>query len=179
MINLPARPHLMMSRPPACPRRNITYPVDDVDKIIEASAGGGGGGSGGLGAAASRILALLQDTAEFFDNSRAETHAEASGIGDAADLAAAKRTAGSDQNARETPSKTTVKNPHANEEGSGGGSRGAGTTTPQPPPSGNLDLGSLEVEGGGALWHKTGGRDGQEWAREAGAGQRRRWRCVS
>ncbi|CAM9435718.1 unnamed protein product [Hapterophycus canaliculatus] len=126
---------------------------DDVDKIIEASAGGGGG-SGGLGAAALRILALLQDTAEFFDNARAEMCAEGSGTGAdgaGATPAGAKAFAESDRSARETPSKTTVTTPRAKGEGSGSGVDGgtaAGTATPQPPPSGNLEVGSPEVEEG-------------------------------
>lgn len=164
---------------PPCPIRaldvNTAHLVDDVDKIIEASAGGGGGGgSGGLGAAALRILALLQDTAEFFDNARVATCADASGAGAggaAGTPTAAKATADSDQSARETPSKTAVTIPQASEEESDSGvagGRGTGATTPPSPPSGNLDVGTREVE------EKRGFVE-EEWGGMIAGGGQRGW----
>ncbi|CAM9692014.1 unnamed protein product [Scytosiphon promiscuus] len=141
--------------------------VDDVDKIIEASAGGGGsggGGSSGLGAAALRILALLQDTAEFFDNARAEAFAGAcdhgtGGTVGTAVTAAAKTTAANDPTTTQTPSKITLTTPQAKEGGRGSDvdvGRGAGTSTPQQPLSGNLNVGFQDVEGEGGLVAEEG-----------------------
>lgn len=109
--------------------------VDDLDKIIEASAGGSGGG--GIGAAALRILALLQDTAEFLDKSRA-------GALSAAAAASTAAAGDSDSTVGGAPTATTdatLTPRHAMERAGGGGE----TTTSSPPlPSGNLD-----VRGGG------------------------------
>lgn len=123
--------------------------VDDLDKIIETSAGGSG--SGGIGAAALRILALLQDTAEFFDKSRA------------GDLSAA---AGSESTVGGAPiatTGTTLTPQQATERAGGAG--GGGIAKSPPLPSGNLDLGAGDLVGTPA---EAGRRAGD---RLAGGGQ--------
>ncbi|CAM9611411.1 unnamed protein product [Pylaiella littoralis] len=138
--------------------------VDDVDKIVETSAAGGGGGGGGsggggvgwFGAAALRISALLQDTAEFLDSSRAEVRA----------IAAAAAATAYESSAGGTPVSVAASTPQqATDSGDTGGTATAGT--PQPP--GNLDeIGSQNGRGGGAstVALGEGGRVGV-WQEEA------------
>eukprot|EP00903_Cladosiphon_okamuranus_P012972 g12107.t1 len=112
--------------------------VDDLDKVIEASAGGHG--DGGIGAAALRILALLQDTAEFFDESRAGTLSAAAA---AASSATAGAAAPSDVGGTPTATTNATLAPQQARERAGGG--GEATTSSPPLPSGNLDLGGGDV----------------------------------
>ena len=125
--------------------------VDDLDKIIETSAGGSG--SGGIGAAALRILALLQDTAEFFDKSRAGYLSAAAGsestVGGAPRIATTGTTLTPQQQATERV----------------GGAGGGGIAKSSPLPSGNLDLGTGDLVGTPA---EAGRRAGD---RLAGGGQ--------
>lgn len=165
----PRRTHRYLLTPPAplptCrrpPRPEIVFvgaflrSVDDVDKIVETSAGsgggGGGGGGGGFGAAALRISALLQDTAEFFDNSRAEARAVAAAA--AAVDVAGESTAGG------TLAPATTSTP---QQAIGGGGNGGSADAVTPQTRESLDqVGGLNARGRGAFMEDRRVGEGQE-----------------